>query len=202
MCPGGAVINSSSEEGMLCTNGMSMSSRDSKWSNAAVVVTVRPEDSGPDALAGIEFQREIERRAFVAGGGMFRAPCQGVSCFLSRKIDSTLPRTSYVNGVVPSALDSFLPGWICAELRAGLASFDKRMKGFASSAVLIGAETRTSSPVRVTRGEDFQSVSHRGLYPVGEGAGYAGGIVSSAIDGIRCADVIIDVINMQKQGMP
>ncbi|HPS58809.1 MAG TPA: NAD(P)/FAD-dependent oxidoreductase [Spirochaetota bacterium] len=194
MCPGGAVINSSSEQGMLCTNGMSLSSRNAPWSNAAVVVTVRTEDTGDGPLAGIEFQREIERRAFNAGGGLFRAPAQSVSCFMSRKEDSSLPQTSYANGVVPGRLDSFLPDWICSELRTGLASFNKKMKGFLENAVLIGAETRTSSPVRVTRGDDFQSVSHRGLYPVGEGAGYAGGIVSSAIDGIRCADAIINTL--------
>ena len=193
MCPGGAVINSSSEEGLLCTNGMSMSGRDSKWSNAAVVVTVRPEDSGPDVLSGIELQRDMERRAFSAGGGLFRAPAQSVSGFLSRRADKIPPQTSYANGVAQSELDSFLPPWICSELRAGLRAFDRRMKGFISDAVLIGAETRTSSPVRVVRGDDFQSVSHRGLYPVGEGAGYAGGIVSSAIDGIRCADAIISI---------
>lgn len=191
MCPGGAVINSSSEQGMLCTNGMSMSGRDSQWSNAAVVVTVRTDDTGDGPLAGIEFQREIERAAFNAGGGMFRAPAQTVSSFLQSGSDSSLPRTSYVNGVAAAALDGFLPRWVCGELRIGLASFDRRIKGFIENAVLIGAETRTSSPVRVTRDESFQSVSHKGLYPAGEGAGYAGGIVSSAIDGIRCADVII-----------
>lgn len=191
MCPGGAVINSSSEQGMLCTNGMSMSGRDSAWSNAAVVVTVRTEDTGEEPLAGLEFQRGIERRAFDAGGGMFRAPAQTVKSFMACKQDTSLPDTSYVNGVAPGIMESFLPQWVCSELRLGLESFDRRMKGFAENAVLIGAETRTSSPVRVTRGEDFQSVSHRGLYPAGEGAGYAGGIVSSAIDGIRCADAII-----------
>ncbi len=190
MCPGGAVINSSSEQGMLCTNGMSMSARDSAWSNAAVVVTVRADDTGDGPLAGIDFQREIERRAFGAGGGLFRASAQRALSFISGKEDGTLPQTSYINGVAAGALDSFLPPWICSELRTGLVSFDKRMKGFLDNAVLIGAETRTSSPVRVTRDESFQSVSHKGLYPVGEGAGYAGGIVSSAIDGIRCADAI------------
>ncbi len=192
MCPGGAVINSSSEQGMLCVNGMSMSARDSCWSNAAVVVTVRAEDSGQGALAGIEFQRGIERRAFAAGGGMFRAPAQSVRAFLDGRTDVSLRQTSYAGGVVPAEMESFLPPWICHELRAGLRAFDRRMKGFLENAVLIGAETRTSSPVRIKRGESFQSVSHRGLYPVGEGAGYAGGIVSSAIDGIRCADIIID----------
>ena len=194
MCPGGAVINSSSEQGMLCTNGMSMAARDSQWSNAAVVVTVRTDDTGDGPLGGIEFQSGIERRAFNAGGGLFTAPAQTASCFMQRKGDSFLPETSYINGVVPGELDAFLPRWVCDELRTGLVSFDKRMKGFLENAVLIGAETRTSSPVRINRGEDFQSVSHKGLYPVGEGAGYAGGIVSSAIDGIRCADAIISTV--------
>ena len=195
MCPGGSVINSSSEYEMLCTNGMSMSARDSEWSNAAVVVTVRNEDTADSPLAGIEFQRGIERRAFTAGGGEFRAPAQSVLCFMRQKAGSSQLRTSYLNGVTPAALEMFLPEWICAELRTGLAAFNKRMKGFLENAVLIGAETRTSSPVRVVRGEDFQSVTHRGLYPAGEGAGYAGGIVSSAIDGIRCADAIISRFN-------
>jgi len=192
MCPGGAVINSSSEESLLCTNGMSMSDRGSALSNAAIVVTVTKEDTGPDILGGIEFQRNIERMAFRAGGGEYRAPAQSVLSFLKKRTDKELPDVSYRNGVTPSRLEEFLPHWISAEIRTALEYFDKRMHGFISeSGIFIGAETRTSSPIRILRGEDFQSVSLKGLYPAGEGAGYAGGIVSSAVDGIRCADAII-----------
>ena len=192
MCPGGAVINSSSEEKLLCTNGMSMSDRNSPLSNAAIVVTVNKEDTGPDILGGIDFQRNIERMAFRAGGGEYRAPAQSVISFLNRKTDKELPPVSYRNGITPSHLEEFLPQWITSEIRTALEYFDKRMKGFIfESGIFIGAETRTSSPVRILRGEDYQSVSVRGLYPAGEGAGYAGGIVSSAVDGIRCADMII-----------
>lgn len=192
MCPGGAVINSSSEEKLLCTNGMSMSDRGSPLSNAAIVVTVTKEDTGSDPLGGIELQREIERMAFRAGGGNYRAPAQTVLSFIKKKTDRELPPVSYRNGVSPSRLEEFLPQWITSEIRIALEYFDKRMNGFISeSGVFIGAETRTSSPVRILRGEDLQSVSVRGLYPAGEGAGYAGGIVSSAVDGIRCADAII-----------
>ena len=192
MCPGGSVINSSSEEGLLCTNGMSMSGRNSTLSNSAIVVTVTKDDTGPDVLSGIDFQRNIERAAFRAGGGAYRAPAQSVLSFLKNKTDRELPAVSYRNGVTPSRLEEFLPAWITSEIRIALEYFNNRMNGFISgSGIFIGAETRTSSPVRVLRGKDLQSVSLRGLYPAGEGAGYAGGIVSSAVDGIRCADAII-----------
>lgn len=192
MCPGGAVINSSSEEKLLCTNGMSMSDRGSPLSNAAIVVTVTKEDTGPDILGGIDLQRNIERMAYRAGGGEYKAPAQSVISFIRKKTDKTLPPVSYRNGATPSTLEEFLPQWITSEIRTALEYFDKRMNGFISeNGIFIGAETRTSSPIRILRGEDFQSVSVRGLYPAGEGAGYAGGIVSSAVDGIRCADAII-----------
>jgi uncharacterized protein len=191
MCPGGEVVNSSSEEDMLCTNGMSYSARAGRFSNAAVVVSVSPEDIGGDALAALEFQREIERRAFLAGGGGYLAPAQRLTSFLDGKIDTSLPESSYGPGLTPARLGAIFPEWISGALMTGLRGFNSRMKGFVSErALLIGAETRTSSPVRIDRGEDFQSVSHVGLYPAGEGAGYAGGIVSSAVDGIRVADSI------------
>jgi hypothetical protein len=192
MCPGGAVINSSSEKNLLCTNGMSMSDRGSALSNAAIVVTVTKEDTGPDLLGGIDFQRNIERMAFRAGGGEYKAPAQSVLSFIKKKTDRELPAVSYSNGVTPSRLEEFLPQWITTEMRIALEYFDKRMNGFISeNGIFIGAETRTSSPLRILRGEDYQSVSLNGLYPAGEGAGYAGGIVSSAVDGIRCADAIL-----------
>ena len=192
MCPGGRIINSSSEQERLCTNGMSFSKRDHPFSNAAIVVTVAPEDCGNDLLGGIGLQRGIEAGAYTAGGGRFSAPAQRVTSFLLGKIDAELPASSYRPGLFPADLSRFLPDWLAGELKAGIRQFDKKMKGFISDqAVLIGAETRTSSPVRISRGDDRQSVAVRGLYPVGEGAGYAGGIVSSAVDGIRCADAII-----------
>lgn len=192
MCPGGRVINSSSEQGRLCTNGMSFSRRDHPFSNAAIVVTVAPQECSDELLGGIGLQREIEAGAYGAGGGMFSAPAQRVTSFLSGTIDRDLPPASYRPGLFPADIRRFLPAWLAEELKAGIRQFDKKMKGFISEqALLIGAETRTSSPVRIARGDDRHSVAVRGLYPVGEGAGYAGGIVSSAVDGIRCADAII-----------
>jgi uncharacterized protein len=196
MCPGGRVINSSSEQGRLCTNGMSFSARNHPFSNSAIVVTIAPEECGSDLLGGIGFQRRIEEEAYSAGGGLFSAPAQRVTSFLNAKIDGNLPPVSYRPGVVPADINRFLPAWIVDDLKTGMRQFDKKMKGFITDeAVLIGAETRTSSPLRISRGENLQSVSVSGLYPVGEGAGYAGGIVSSAVDGIRCADIIIQETN-------
>ncbi len=192
MCPGGRVINSSSEENGLCTNGMSNSRRDSEYSNSAIVVTVRGDDTGDGALGGIEFQREIESCAYGAGGGRFTAPVQRIPSFFKRKLDTHVPQTSYRPDVSPSVFDDVLPAWITDEIRFAFKQFDKRMKGFITEeGIVIGVETRTSSPVRITRGPDMQSVSVAGLFPAGEGAGYSGGIVSSAVDGIRVADAII-----------
>jgi uncharacterized protein len=192
MCPGGRVINSSSEKLRLCTNGMSLSGRNLPFSNSAIVVTVSPDDGQDDFLSGIGFQRMLEERAFGEGGGNFTAPAQRVTSFLRNRLDTGLPPVSYRPGVHAAELENCLPGWISTELKSGLRHFDTLMKGFITDqGVLIGTETRTSSPVRICRGDDFQSVSVRGLYPVGEGAGYAGGIVSSAVDGIRCADTIL-----------
>jgi hypothetical protein len=193
MCPGGSVINSSSEDAELCVNGMSMSGRDFRFSNAAIVVTVKKEDLGNDPLSGIEFQREIERKTFLSGGGRFKAPAQTVKSFMKNITDKNILESSYRNGITPSRLEDFLPDWITKEIRTAMAFFDNKMRGFISNnGVFIGAETRTSSPVRITRDESMQSLSVKGLYPAGEGAGYAGGIVSSAVDGIRCADAIIE----------
>lgn len=195
MCPGGRIINSSSEPGGLCTNGMSNSKRDYEKSNAAIVVTVRPEDCPDGPLGGIEFQRELESKAFLAGGGEFYAPVQKLTSFLSRKhdrIDSGIT-SSYLPGIRPASLAEFLPEWIVSEMKRGIQSFERKMCGFITGeAVMAGVETRTSSPVRVLRGEDFQCVNTKGLYAIGEGAGYAGGIISSAVDGVRCADAIAE----------
>ena len=194
MCPGGTVINSSSESGMLCVNGMSNSARDSRFSNSAVVVAVKPDDISGDTLSSIEFQRKIEKAAYISGGKDYSSPAQRVTSFIKGKLDSNLPNNSFNPMTQPAELKSFLPDWICASIKDALNDFEKKMRGFISEeALFIGAETRTSSPVRILRGKDFQSVSYKNLFPAGEGAGYAGGIVSSAVDGIRIADAIIEL---------
>jgi len=194
MCPGGEVVNSSSEHGALCVNGMSYSARDGAFSNAAVVVTVKPERLAAGPLAGVDFQRMIEERAFVLGGGNFTAPAQTVESFLGGRAAETLPAVSYRRGAAPAMLAHAFPEWIAEALKQGLAFFNTKMKGFTGpEGVLIGAETRTSSPVRILRGDDMQAPGLQGLFPAGEGAGYAGGIVSSAVDGIRAADAILAI---------
>ena len=187
MCPGGEVVNSSSEPGRLCVNGMSPSRRDLPHSNSALVTTVTPEDGPPGLLGGLEFQRNLEAGAYREGG---RAPAQAARAFLDRRPGSGNLRTSYCPGVTEADFDDLLPPFLTAELRAALAEFDRRIPGFVAQGTLIGVETRTSSPVRILRGEDFQSLGLAGLFPAGEGAGYAGGIVSSAVDGVRIADAI------------
>ncbi len=193
MCPGGAVVAAASEEGGVVTNGMSDYRRDSPFANSALVVSVGKDDfPGDSPLAGVEFQRVLERRAFVAGGGGFRAPAQNLAGFLEGKTGLGIA-SSYRPGVRETDLSTVLPGFVTDALREGILSFDRKMRGFITvEATLTGVETRTSAPLRILRGEDFQSVTLQGLYPVGEGAGYAGGIMSSALDGIRVADAIAD----------
>jgi hypothetical protein len=191
MCPGGEVINSSSEQGLLCVNGMSYSQRNSPFSNAAIVTTVSPSDFGVDPLSGIAFQRDLERNAFELGGGSFAAPIQLMRDFIKGVNSGKCPKTSYSPTVKESNLSSLFPPFIREPLVRGLLSFDQKIRGFIDNGVCIGVETRTSSPIRIVRNASFQSVSHKNLYPIGEGAGYAGGIVSSAVDGIRCAELIL-----------
>jgi uncharacterized FAD-dependent dehydrogenase len=191
MCPGGVVVAAASEEGGVVTNGMSDYRRNSPFANSALVVGVAKDDfPGDSSLAGVEFQRALERRAFIAGGGDYRAPAQNLISFIGGKGGCRLAST-YRPGVREADLSLVLPGFITDALREGIRSFDRKMRGFISAeATLIGVETRTSAPVRILRGEDLQSLTLKGLYPVGEGAGYAGGIMSSALDGIRAADAI------------
>lgn len=191
MCPGGVVVAGSSEEGGVVTNGMSAHLRNSPFANSALVVTVGPDDfSSALPLAGVEFQRRWERRAFEAGGGGYRAPAQNLLSFLGMKGGKGVS-SSYRPGVAESDLTMALPAAVTETLREGLRDFDRKMRGFVTAeATLTGVETRTSAPVRIVRGEDCQSVSLPGLYPTGEGAGYAGGIMSAALDGIRVADII------------
>ncbi|HEY1405606.1 MAG TPA: hypothetical protein VF857_03265, partial [Spirochaetota bacterium] len=192
MCPGGEVINSSSENNLLCVNGMSYSARNSSFSNAAIVVTVNPKDfSEGDDLSGIEFQRDLERKAFFLGGENFRAPAQKASDFVRQKDVRESLRTSYMPDISSCDLSSIFPAFMKSALIKGLHRFDQIIPGFIEHGVCIGVESRTSSPVRILRAESMESVSMKRLYPIGEGAGYAGGIVSSAVDGVKCADMII-----------
>jgi uncharacterized FAD-dependent dehydrogenase len=190
MCPGGEVINAASEEGGLVVNGMSQLARDGRWSNSALVVTVGPDDWGGSALGGMRFQQEWERRAFVAGGGTYFAPAQNLLTFLGR---AHAPLASSCRpGVSEAELREVLPAFVYDSLRLALPHFDRRMRGFVTAeATMIGVETRTSAPLRIVRGESGESLSHAGLFPAGEGAGYAGGIMSAALDGLRTAELVV-----------
>jgi uncharacterized FAD-dependent dehydrogenase len=197
MCPGGTVVAAASEDGRLVTNGMSQYSRHERNANAGIVVGVTPEDFPEDAranpLAGIAFQRHWEEKAYVAGGASWFAPCQLVGDFLknqpSTALGSVIP--SYKPGVTPTDLNLCLPEYATTAMREALQAFGRQIQGFSmDEAVMTGVETRTSSPVRMTRGADFQSLNVKGLYPSGEGAGYAGGILSAAVDGIKVAEAL------------
>ena len=196
MCPGGTVVAAASEPGHLVTNGMSQYSRNERNANAAIVVDVNPDDFNgkKNPLAGIDFQRELEQKAFILGGGNYNAPCQRIGDFLKNVPTKTLGKVipSYTPGVTPCNLADALPAFAIDALREAIPAFEKNIPGFSmADAVLTGTETRTSSPVRIVRDrERFESISVKGLYPAGEGAGYAGGILSSAIDGIEAAQAI------------
>jgi uncharacterized FAD-dependent dehydrogenase len=191
MCPGGIVIGGASEAGGVVTNGMSGQQRNSPFANSALVVNVTASDfGGDDPLAGVRFQRHWERQAFLAGGGGYHAPAQNLLAFLQQPGKKTIS-SSYRPGIVETELACVLPPYISETLREGIPEFGRKMRGFVSAeATLIGIESRTSAPVRVLRDERFESIGLRGLYPAGEGAGYAGGIMSSAVDGVRIADMI------------
>lgn len=195
MCPGGYVVSAASEPGGVCTNGMSLSDRAGTNANSGLLANVFPDDlPGDDVLAGVELQRACERAAFAAGGGAFVAPAQLVGDFLagapSSAGDGVVP--TYPRGVAWGEVGPCLPDYVSETLRAAIPQMGRRLRGFdAADAVLTGVETRSSSPVRVTRGADGQSVSVAGLWPVGEGAGYAGGIMSAATDGILAAEKIV-----------
>jgi hypothetical protein len=194
MCPGGTVVAATSEPNRVVTNGMSQYSRNERNANSGIVVGITPADYPGHPLAGIEFQRRLESRAFELGGGTYDAPGQLVGDFLanrpSTEFGAVLP--SYKPGVHLCNLDTALPDYAIAAIREALPFFDRQIKGFAMrDAVLTGVETRTSSPVRIRRRDDnLQSMNTTGLYPAGEGAGYAGGIMSAAIDGIRVAEAV------------
>ena len=189
MCPGGYVVNASSEEGRLVTNGMSNFARNAKNANSALLVGVTPEDFPENnVLAGMEFQRKIEENAFVAGGKNWKAPCQLVGDFMEGRISTELGKVepTFSSGYTFAEIDKILPMQISDALKEGIAAFGRKIKGFdACDAVLTGCETRSSSPVRILRDENAESKNIKGLYPVGEGAGYAGGILSAGTDGIK-----------------
>lgn len=190
MCPGGEVVNAASEEGRLVLNGMSYSHRGSPFSNAALVVTCHAEDyPGEGPLAGLDFQRVMESRAFRAGGGNWSAPGQTLGSFLGEKGAWDLPEHSYRMGVRPADMKEIFPGFVLDELRVAFEKWKKEVPAFVShGALLLGPETRTSSPVRIRRNEYYESVNIQGLYPIGEGSGYTGGITSSAADAIRAVE--------------
>ena len=196
MCPGGFIVPAASGPNQLVVNGMSPSNRGSRWANSGMVVEIRPEDipgyEVHDVLAGIKFQEEIEYQCFINGNCRQTAPAQRMTDFINGKISPDLPITSYTPGVISSPLHFWMPTLITERLRQGFRHFGKISHGFLTrEALMIGVETRTSSPVRIPRdSEQLHHIRFDGLYPCGEGAGYAGGIVSAAIDGERCAEAL------------
>ncbi len=195
MCPGGQVVAAASEEGGLVTNGMSCFARDGQNANSALLVGITPADFGSGhPLAGIAFQRHWEQQAFRIGGGGYRAPVSRAADFLNGRQTRRLGaiHASYRPGVTPADISAALPPFASEALRQAIPAFERKLRGFAHpDAVLTAAETRSSSPVRIERGENFQSVSLQGLYPCGEGAGYAGGITSSAADALKAVHAML-----------
>ncbi|MGT2458592.1 NAD(P)/FAD-dependent oxidoreductase [Cupriavidus basilensis] len=199
MCPGGTVVAAASEPGRVVTNGMSQYVRAERNANAGIVVGITPEDFPGGPMAGIAFQRHWEERAFELGGRNYNAPAQLVGDFIARRPSTAMGSVepSYKPGVTPTDLSSALPDYVIEAIREALPELDKKIAGFAMhDAVLTGVETRTSSPLRIRRKDDYQSMNVEGLYPAGEGAGYAGGIYSAAIDGIEVAEAVaLSIVN-------
>ena len=197
MCPGGVIVPSASAPGEQVVNGMSPSTRGTRWANSGMVVELLPEDvSGDDPLRMMRYQEDVEKRFFEESGCTQNAPAQRMTDFVDSTDSLDLPASSYAPGIHPARIDQLLPKGIASRLQEGFRQFNLKQRGFLTSdAVLIGCETRTSSPVRVPRdAERLEHTSITGLYPAGEGAGYAGGIVSAAIDGQRCADALADAL--------
>ena len=201
MCPGGFIVPAMTDAAESVVNGMSPSGRNSVFANSGLVTEVRLADfehlrAEWGELAGLKFQQQFERLARQYGGEHQIAPAQRVADFVAGRASGSLPRTSYIPGVVPSRLDKWMPGFIASSLRAGIATFGRRMRGFLTNeALVVGVESRTSTPVRIPR--DAQTLMHpevAGLFPAGEGAGYAGGIISAALDGERIADAVVNYI--------
>lgn len=194
MCPGGTVVAAASEEGTVVTNGMSIYSRDGVNANSALLVGVFPEDFKDESpLAGMYFQRDLEQKAFIAGGKTYKAPAQLVGDFLKGTVSTKLGevKPTYTPGITFSDFNNILPEFVTKTMKESLVYLDKRLKGFAAEdSLLTGVETRSSSPVRILRNENYVS-NIEGIYPCGEGAGYAGGIMSAAVDGIKCANAVL-----------
>ncbi|EAZ99319.1 NAD(P)/FAD-dependent oxidoreductase [Marinobacter sp. ELB17] len=202
MCPGGTVVAAASEEHGVVTNGMSQYSRAERNANSAIVVGIDPSDYPGNPLAGIDFQRALERNAYVLGGSNYDAPAQKVGSFLkgtpSETVGSVVP--SFQPGIKLTDLSKALPDFCIEAIREAIPVFNRKIKGFAlEDALLTGVETRTSAPICIKRGKDFQSINTQGLYPAGEGAGYAGGILSAAIDGIKVAEAMALSINRRHE---
>jgi uncharacterized FAD-dependent dehydrogenase len=212
MCPGGLVVGATSEPGRVVTNGMSQHSRNERNANSGIVVNIEPADvepygNGPgDPLAGVAFQRHWESRAYALGGETFAAPGQRLADFLagrsSHATGSVQP--SYAPGVTLTDLSTALPDYAIEALREALPAFNSKIEGYAmDDAMLTGVETRTSSPIRLPRGEGLESINTPGLYPAGEGAGFAGGILSAAMDGIRVAEAVgLTLLRQQHREVP
>jgi uncharacterized FAD-dependent dehydrogenase len=197
MCPGGTVVAATSEENRVVTNGMSQYSRNERNANAGIVVAITPDDYPGGPLAGIEFQRRWESAAFIAGGSTYAAPAQRVGDFIaavaSTSLGSVIPSSR--PGVTPTDLSTCLPGYAILAIREALTAFGRQIRGYdMADAVLTGVETRTSSPIRIKRDDTFQSLNTKGLFPAGEGAGYAGGILSAGVDGIKIAEAVAQSI--------
>lgn len=203
MCPGGYVVPASSENGRLAVNGMSCFSRDAENSNSALLVNINTSDYGSShVLAGMYFQRELEEKAFKAGGSDYSAPISLVGDFINGRISQKIGKIkpSYMPATKFARLEEYLPDFVCESLRMGIKEMGKKISGFDNpDAVLTGIESRSSSPVRINRTESLESVSVGGLFPCGEGAGYAGGIISAAVDGMKCAEAVINKIVSEKK---
>jgi uncharacterized FAD-dependent dehydrogenase len=194
MCPGGRIVASVNEPGYLCTNGMSNSTHSSRWANAAIVTTVGEREFGPGAFAGVAYQRDLERRFFEAGGADYHAPAQRASDFLAARISSGELRSSYVLGLALGRIDALLPANLRDAIAAALLRFERTIPGFAGpEGLLVGLESRSSGPVRMVRDTmTRRAAGFANLFPVGEGAGYAGGIMSAALDGARTALALLE----------
>jgi hypothetical protein len=193
MCPGGEIINASSSEGHLTVNGMSYSSRAGQFSNGAIVATVKLDDyKNNHPLAGIEFQKEIEKKGFAAGGTTFKAPAENLYKFLDKTNNNDLGHSSFKMGLIQSDLKELLPPFIINQLKNAFHKWEINHPLFIDDkAILVGFETRTSSPVKILRTDKFESINIKGLYPIGEGSGYTGGITSAAADGLKAVDAAV-----------
>jgi uncharacterized FAD-dependent dehydrogenase len=199
MCPGGHLLPTSAEHGHLAINGMSYHARASGFANAALVVNILREDyDRGHPLDGMHFQAKLERAAYEMGGGNYACPAQRLQDFVAGRTSTGEMKSTYKPKIVPGRLDQLLPDFVVKSLQAALFDYNKRMRGFMTpEALIVGLESKTSAPVVIQRDKEFQSVSHPGLYPTGEGAGFAGGIVSAGLDGLRVAQHII--MGLQEQ---